>query len=66
MSFQLSETTWCLIGFDDNHSYMIDVTSWAAFLDFKIFRFFSNLNCILTMVSNGEKTTFADLKLQNS
>ena len=31
--FQLSETTWCLIGFHGNHSYINDVVS-GLLLDF--------------------------------
>ena len=37
--FQLSETTWCLMGFHGNHRYMNNVKA-AAILDFITFRFY--------------------------
>ena len=59
--FQLSETTWCLIGFHGNHNHIDDVTSGRhlGFLNFQIL-FIFELN-----TENGEKTEYSDWNLQN-
>ena len=59
--FQLSETTWRLIGFHGNQSYINDVTSGRhlGFLSFKIlFKF--------QLYYQNDKTAFSDWNLQNS
>ena len=54
--FQLSETTWCLVRFHGNHSYIKDVTRGRrlGFLNFHIL-FKLELN-----TENGEKTAFSN------
>ena len=42
--FQLSETTWCLIGFDGNNNQINEVTGGPPSWIFKIFRFCSNFH----------------------
>ena len=59
--FQLVDTICWLIGFHGNHSNIMTSLA-AAFLDFQIFKIFSNSNF---NTENSEKTTFSDWNLQN-
>ena len=59
LCFQLSETTWCPIGFHSYHSTINDVTNGRhlGFLNIQIL-FIFELN-----VQNGKKTAFSDWNL---
>ena len=55
--FQLSETTWCLIGFHGNNSQTNDVIVGChlGFLNFQIF-----LQIGIFVLQNDEKTVFSN------
>ena len=54
--FQLSETTWCLIGFHGNNSQINDVSGGPSW----IFKFSDFVQICIFVLQNDEKTAFGN------